>query len=117
MAGLARVRRIRKSRSLQIFQVAPTEQRQIEFRGFFFPLSELVSKTSVRLPIPDQREVILKEIPETHLVNPIFFPAEDPLEGRRQWRIEIHAWRDFPIDRYIEVPKWVLFAYRNIDGA
>jgi len=117
MAGLARVRRIRKSRSLQIFQIVPTEQRQIKFRGFFFPLCELVSKTSVRLPIPDHLERFLEDVAETHLVNPIFFPAEDPLEGGQQWRIEIDAWRDFPIDRYIEVPEWILFAYRHIDGA
>jgi hypothetical protein len=75
-----------------------------------------VSKLFVILMFPYSRKRFSEEVAETHLLDPVFLPAEDSFKRRRKRGIEIDAGRNLPIGRDIKVPKWVLLTHGYVDS-
>ena len=66
--------------------------------------------------IPYHREGISEDVSETHLLDPIFLPAEDSFKrGRNGW-IKVHTGRYFAVYRYVKISKGVFTAHRHIMG-
>jgi hypothetical protein len=114
MTGTAVKGRFRQRRTtVPPYPAAKKQKRRISFFCAFHSASKLIPKPPVSHAVPYQAKVLLKNIPESHRLDLMRVPAENPIDLGRRWGIQIDTGRYFTAHRDIKISQGILGAERS----